>query len=162
VYGRRVRRQYGERRTGGEVVHVEVAPGVRHILRRVRAVIGINRDSVYRNYRNNKFSREIAVGVPASCRLTTAPHKAGPRRTRKSAGRRTFDEEVVGRLPRKVTEAARDRIHTTTCTRKTRVARSNQILLTCFADAYILSRQLPPDLCRSPRLFSYFGARLTK
>jgi len=28
LYGRRVRRQYVERRTGGEVVHVEVAPGV--------------------------------------------------------------------------------------------------------------------------------------
>jgi len=28
LYGRRVRRQYVERRAGGEVVHVEVAPGV--------------------------------------------------------------------------------------------------------------------------------------
>jgi len=28
LYGRRVRRQYVERRVGGEVVHVEVAPGV--------------------------------------------------------------------------------------------------------------------------------------
>jgi hypothetical protein len=28
LYGRRVRRQYVECRTGGEVVHVEVAPGV--------------------------------------------------------------------------------------------------------------------------------------
>src|SRR6266478_2967135 len=27
-YGRRVRRQYVERRAGGDVVHVEVAPGV--------------------------------------------------------------------------------------------------------------------------------------
>jgi hypothetical protein len=27
LYGRRVRRQYGERRAGGEIVHVEVAPG---------------------------------------------------------------------------------------------------------------------------------------
>src|SRR5260370_23090558 len=28
LYGRRVRRQYVERRAGGDVVHVEVAPGV--------------------------------------------------------------------------------------------------------------------------------------
>src|SRR5215212_738210 len=28
LYGRRVRRQYTERRAGGEVVHVEAAPGV--------------------------------------------------------------------------------------------------------------------------------------
>ena len=28
LYGRRVRRQYVEQRAGGEVVHVEVAPGV--------------------------------------------------------------------------------------------------------------------------------------
>jgi hypothetical protein len=28
LYGRRIRRQYTERRAGGEVVHVEVAPGV--------------------------------------------------------------------------------------------------------------------------------------
>ena len=28
LYGRRVRRHYVERRVGGEVVHVEVAPGV--------------------------------------------------------------------------------------------------------------------------------------
>src|SRR5215203_2030324 len=28
LYGRRVRRQYLERRAGGEVVHVEVAPGI--------------------------------------------------------------------------------------------------------------------------------------
>jgi hypothetical protein len=28
LYGRRVRRQYVERRAGGEVVHVEAAPGV--------------------------------------------------------------------------------------------------------------------------------------